>query len=158
MNLPIRSARRRGRMLKYFSLLLLLIFPSLNRGQTTSTKPLSLEVGQINYFGYAGVDLDSVRARLPLSVGDSLTLTTFAQEQASISQEIQGVTGRPPTDLAVLCCDDHHHLLVYVGLRRQLVPALPVDADSARNRASGFHGSGVIRARPAGDGGCSGAG
>ncbi len=103
-------------MLKHFSLLLLLAFPSLNRGQTVSPKPLSLEVGQINYFGYAGVDLSSVRARLPLSVGDSLTLTTFAREQASISQEIQGVTGRPPTDLAVLCCDDHHHLLVYVGL------------------------------------------
>ena len=103
-------------MLKYFSLLLLLAFPSLAPGQITSSKPLSLQVGQINYFGYAGMDLDSVRARLPLSVGDSLTLTTFAREQASISQEVQGVTGRPPTDLAVLCCDDHHHLLVYVGL------------------------------------------
>ncbi len=103
-------------MLKYFSLLLLVAFPSLNWGQMTSSKPLSLEVGQINYFGYAGMDLSSVRARLPLSVGDSLTLTTFAREQASISQEVQGVTGRPPTDLAVLCCDDQHHLLVYVGL------------------------------------------
>ena len=103
-------------MLKYFSLLLLIAFPSLSRGQITASKPLSLEVGQINFFGYAGVDLESVRARLPLSRGDSLTLTTFAREQASIAQEIQGVTGRPPTDLAVLCCDDHHHLLVYVGL------------------------------------------
>ncbi len=103
-------------MLKYFSLLLLVAFPSLNWGQITSSRPLSLEVGQINYFGYAGLDLPSVRARLPLSVGDSLTLTTFAREQASISQEVQGVTGKPPTDLAVLCCDDHHHLLVYVGL------------------------------------------
>ena len=103
-------------MLKYFSFLLLVAFPSLNWGQMTSSRPLSLQVGQINYFGYAGLDLNSVRARLPLSVGDSLTLTTFAREQASISQEIRGVTGRPPTDLAVLCCDDHHHLLVYVGL------------------------------------------
>ena len=103
-------------MLKYFSFLLLIAFPSLNWGQMTSTKPLRLEVGQINYFGYGGVDLDSVRARLPLSVGDSLTLTTFAREQASISQEIQGVTGRPPTDVAVLCCDNHQRLLVYVGL------------------------------------------
>ena len=103
-------------MLKYFSLLLLLAFSSLTQGQTASSKPLSLEVGQINYFGYAGVDLESVRARLPLSVGDSLTLRTFAREQASISQEIEGVTGRPPTDLAVLCCDNDRRLLVYVGL------------------------------------------
>ena len=116
-------------MLKHFFLLLLVAFPSLSWGQTPSAKPLSLEVGQINYFGYAGVDLDAVRARLPLSVGDSLTLTTFAREQASISQEVQGVTGRPPTDLAVLCCDDQRHLLVYVGLNgsssRPFVPTAP---------------------------------
>ncbi len=103
-------------MLKYFIFLLLTAFAFPNWGQTASSKPLSLEVGQINYFGYAGLDLDSVRARLPLSVGDSLTLSTFAHEQASISQEIQGITGRPPTDLAVLCCDEHQRLLVYVGL------------------------------------------
>lgn len=109
-------------MLKYFSLLLLVAFTPLDWGQTTSSKPLSLEVGEINFFGYAGVDLNSVRARLPLSVGDSLTLSTFAREQASISQEIRGVTGRPPTDVAVLCCDDHRRLLVYVGL----------DGDSSR--------------------------
>ncbi len=103
-------------MLRRFGFLLWMAFTLPNWGQTTSSKPLSLEVGQINYFGYAGVDLNSVRARLPLSVGDSLTLTTFAREQTSISQEIQGITGQPPTDLAVLCCDEHQHLLVYVGL------------------------------------------
>ena len=116
-------------MLKYFTFLLLMALSFPNWGQTTSSKPLSLEVGQINYFGYAGVDLDSVRARLPLSVGDSLTLTTFAREQASISQEIQGITGRPPTDVAVLCCDEHQRLLVYVGLSgnssRPFVPKPP---------------------------------
>ncbi len=103
-------------MLKYLFFLLLVAYPSMNWSQTNSSRPLSLEVGQINFFGYAGIDLASVRARLPLSVGDSLTLNTFAREQASISQEVQGVTGRPPTDLAVLCCDNNHHLLVYVGL------------------------------------------
>ncbi len=103
-------------MLNYFSFLLLVACALPDWGQAASSKPLSLEVGQINFFGYAGVDLDSVRARLPLSVGDSLTLTTFAREQASISQEVQGVTGRPPTDVAVLCCDNKQRLLVYVGL------------------------------------------
>ena len=81
-----------------------------------TTKPLSLKVGQIDFFGYEGVDLNSVRARLPLSVGDSLSLEMFAREQASIRQEVAGVTGRPPTDLAVLCCDNDRQLLVYVGL------------------------------------------
>ena len=126
-------------MLKYFSLLLLIAFPSLNWGQMTSTRPLSLEVGQINYFGYGGLDLDSVRARLPLSVGDSWTMTTSPREQASISEEVQGVTGRPPTDVAVLCCDSNQRLLVYVGLA----------GDSSRPFASAPSPHGTERLAPA---------
>lgn len=126
-------------MLKHFSFLLLVTWTLSNWGQTTSSKPLSLEVGQINFFGYQGVDLDSVRARLPLSVGDSLSLTTYAREQASISQEVRGVTGRPPTDVAVLCCDDHRRLLVYVGL----------DGDSSRPFTSVPAPHGLVHLPPA---------
>ena len=71
-------------------------------------------IGEINYFGYAGVDVAAIRAQLPLHPGDSLTFATFREEP--MKAVITRITGQPPTDLNITCCDDAKRLLIYIGL------------------------------------------
>ncbi len=73
----------------------------------------TFQVGEINYFGYAGVDLAAVRAQLPLHVGDS---RTFATSTEPIEAAIARITGQSPTEVHVVCCDEAKRLLVYIGL------------------------------------------
>ncbi len=73
-----------------------------------------LQVGQINYFGYSGIDLAPIRAQLPLHIGDMLTFATF--DDAAIRSFLTRTTGRPPTDVNLTCCDKSKRLLIYIGL------------------------------------------
>src|SRR6266481_738162 len=72
------------------------------------------QVGQINYFGYGGIDLAPIRAQLPLHVGDTITFATFDED--AVKSFINRIIGHPPTDVGIVCCDDSKRLLVYIGL------------------------------------------
>ena len=73
-------------------------------------------VGQINFFGYAGVDLHAVEAAVPLKLGDVIKLDNLESTQRLIEQRIKATVGREPSDVAFVCCDVNHHALVYIGL------------------------------------------
>jgi hypothetical protein len=72
------------------------------------------QVGQINYFGYGGIDLAPIRAQLPLHAGDAINLATF--DDAAIKSFVTRMVGHPPTDVGIVCCDNSKRLLVYIGL------------------------------------------
>jgi hypothetical protein len=72
------------------------------------------QVGQINYFGYGGIDLAPIRAQLPLRVGDTITFATF--DESAIKSFLARAAGHPPTDIDIVCCDDAKRLLIYIGL------------------------------------------
>jgi len=73
-------------------------------------------VGQINFFGYEGVNLQLVEAAFPINIGDVLKEETLKSTHDLIEQRIKSVTGHQPTNIDFVCCDDNHKLLIYVGL------------------------------------------
>jgi hypothetical protein len=73
-------------------------------------------IGQINYFGYGGIDLQPIEAALPIKVGGVLSLDGLESTRDLIGQRIRGITGHVPTNIDFVCCDEHSHLLIFIGL------------------------------------------
>src|SRR5665213_1205963 len=93
-------------------LILILVHPA--HSQQTDMEHTPFQIGEINYFGYGGIDLVPIRAQLPLHVGDTLTFATFSKDRTEAT--ITHLTGQLPTDLNITCCDEAKHLLIYIGL------------------------------------------
>jgi hypothetical protein len=73
-------------------------------------------IGQINFFGYGGVDLRAVELALPIKPGEVLELSRLESTQHLIEERIKTVVGRDPSNIDFVCCDEHQHLLIYIGL------------------------------------------
>ena len=73
-------------------------------------------IGEIDFYGYAGFDLDKVRSALPLREGDDFSDSDFVGTLDRISAAITKVIGKPPTDIVVVCCDDQGGQMIYIGL------------------------------------------
>ena len=71
-------------------------------------------IGSIDFFGYAGLNLNPIKATLPLHVGDQFP--GAAETREGIKKAVTSVIGRPPTDVAPVCCDAHGNFMIYVGL------------------------------------------
>jgi hypothetical protein len=78
-------------------------------------KPL----GEIEFFGYKGFDLAAIRSALPFHEGD---LFPPAKPKSSddlkrqVSEMVEQVIARPPTDVSFVCCDSKQNWMVYIGL------------------------------------------
>jgi hypothetical protein len=76
-------------------------------------------LGEIDFFGYKGVDLAAIRSALPFREGD---LFPPARTKSSddlkrqISEKIKQVIGSAPTDISFGCCDSKQNFGVYIGL------------------------------------------
>src|SRR6266849_4778198 len=73
-------------------------------------------IGEIDFYGYAGLNLDKVRAALPLREGEDFRDSDFSETLDRIRAAITKVIGKPPTDIAVVCCDDQGGQMFYIGL------------------------------------------
>ncbi|ADW68632.1 hypothetical protein [Granulicella tundricola] len=82
-----------------------------------------LKVGGVYYFGYGGVDLSKLRALLPLHAGDNFSYATFDEDEAAAA--VTHVTGKPPTDISEVCCDEAKKVTFYVGLAGTTSRTLP---------------------------------
>ena len=71
-------------------------------------------IGSIDFFGYAGLNLSQVRAALPLHVGDQFPGSSKTIE--GIKKAVTSVIGRPPIDVAPVCCDAQGNFMIYIGL------------------------------------------
>lgn len=71
-------------------------------------------IGVIDFYGYAGLDLDRIRHALPVHVGDKYAGPFETAE--GINKAVSSVTGRPPTDVDPVCCDADGNYTIYVGL------------------------------------------
>src|SRR5215472_17129284 len=78
-------------------------------------KPL----GEIDFFGYRGFDLAAIRSALPFHEGD---LFPPAKAKSSddlkrqVTETVEQVIGRPPTDVSFVCCDSKQNWMAYIGL------------------------------------------
>jgi hypothetical protein len=84
----------------------------------------TFHIGEINYYGYGGIDLEPIRAQLPLRTGDKLTFATFNRD--ATEGTIARLTGHRPTDVAIVCCDQSKHLFVYIGVGGSSSRPMPV--------------------------------
>jgi hypothetical protein len=97
-------------------------------------KPL----GEIDFFGYSGFDLAAIRSALPFHEGD---LFPPAKAKSSddlkrqVSETVEQVIGRPPTDVSFVCCDSKQNWMAYIGLPGEAYKPLafnPVPAQDVR--------------------------
>jgi hypothetical protein len=75
-------------------------------------------IGEIDFYGYSGLDLDRIRAALPLREGDELSDSDDAVLEAigRISEAVKRIVGKPATDVAAVCCDAQGNGMFYIGL------------------------------------------
>ena len=71
-------------------------------------------IGSIDFFGYAGLNLDHIRSALPLRVGDPFPGPSETRD--TITKAVTAIVGRPPTDIAPVCCDAQGSYMIYIGL------------------------------------------
>jgi hypothetical protein len=90
-------------------LLIAFLLAAVAVGQETQRR-----VGEIEFYGYAGLDLDKIRAALPLREGD--IYPGPAEAVGGLEEAFRRVIGRTPTDVAPVCCDARGNYMIYVGL------------------------------------------
>lgn len=75
-------------------------------------------LGGIDFFGYRGFDLAAIRSALPLHEGDLFPPAKVHTDglKRQITEAVERVIGRPPTDIAFICCDSKQNAMVYIGL------------------------------------------
>ena len=76
-------------------------------------------VGSIDIFGTTGVDVEAVRAKLPIKVGDfSAKFHSGGPRRAEFEQ----ATGHVPVNVFPVCCDERGREFVFIGLGGRDVP------------------------------------
>jgi hypothetical protein len=68
-------------------------------------------IGEIEFFGYSGVDVAAVRKALPVREGGQLSL-----KNDRIKDAAKQASGVEPTDVATVCCDAKGESMLYIGL------------------------------------------
>lgn len=69
-------------------------------------------IGDIEFFGYKGLDVAKIRELLPVHEGDKYS----DQTKNVVRQAVKGMIGKDTTDVAVICCDEKGNRLVFIGL------------------------------------------
>jgi hypothetical protein len=79
----------------------------------------SERIGDIEFFGYKGLNVLTVRSALPVHDGDAYAAST----RQRIRTAVEHVLGRAPTDVAAICCNDHGDRVLFIGLSGRSVKA-----------------------------------
>ncbi len=90
---------------------ILLLSAALAPGQND----LARKVGIVDFFGYKGLDMDAIRAAVPLHVGDPFDPLHFDEDLFRLV--VEKAAGSKLTDLNKTCCDATGNYLLYIGLR-----------------------------------------
>jgi hypothetical protein len=100
---------------------LVLVVPALVRARDRRT------LGEVDFFGYKGLDLAAIRSALPFQEGELFPPAKAKSAEdlrRQIGEKIKQVIGRAPTDVAFVCCDLKQHFTVYIGLPGESYRAL----------------------------------
>jgi len=77
-----------------------------------------IRVGEIEFFGVNGYDIGKLRTSLPLAAGQEISESEFTRLRTAIGETVRQATGRPPTDVAFVCCNAQGAASLYIGLAR----------------------------------------
>ena len=76
-------------------------------------------LGEIDFFGYKGLDVATIRAALPFHEGELFPPAKAKSPddlKRAVSERIRQTIGRDPTDVGFTCCDAKQNWMVYIGL------------------------------------------
>lgn len=91
-----------------------------------------MRIGEIEFFGYAGIDLDKVRRALPFHEGGEFRFETLVETMDQALRAIKQVTGKELSGLGPTCCDDQGNLIFFIGLSGKTIHYNPVPKGAAR--------------------------
>ena len=97
-----------------FIAILTVVAPVFSQGE-------SLTIGAVDFYGLSGLNVNQIRDALPLREGDQLSRSSKATAVERLAEALKRVTGREPSDIATICCDDRGRLMIYIGLRDESV-------------------------------------
>ena len=73
-------------------------------------------VGQIEFFGYAGLDVNGVKAALPIHEGDAIATAELPRLKDKINQSVKDKVGSSATGMSLVCCGADGNWMLFVGL------------------------------------------
>lgn len=85
-------------------------------------QPERLRIGEIEFYGYAGLDLSAKRALLPVHEGDEVS---ESQMEGLIDRIKQAL---PAVGVNAVCCDEQRSLMIYIGLAGESARDVPYHA------------------------------
>jgi hypothetical protein len=83
-----------------------------------------IRIGEIEFYGYSGLDLDRIRTALPVREGDALSSESAPHVKHQLIQSVKQITGHEPTDISIVCCDDRSEVEIFIGLPGKAVTRL----------------------------------
>ncbi len=95
------------RELRLVTLIIFFLIPALRQDEPR-------HIGSIDFFGYAGINLDQIKSSLPVHVGDRFVGPLETRE--AIIKAVTAAIGRAPVDVGLVCCDAHGNYMIYIGL------------------------------------------
>lgn len=111
--------------LRLVTLLLALTAAGWTETAVAQVETRQARVGLIDFYGYAGLDVDKVRAALPVREGETFpTLLALHDMRPQIEETVRRVTGRPATEVS-LVSPGQDVWLVYIGLSGNSVKSFP---------------------------------
>ncbi|MFN7994940.1 MAG: hypothetical protein U0Q18_15140 [Bryobacteraceae bacterium] len=94
-----------------------------------AAQPERRRIGEIEFYGSAGVDVNAVRGALPVHEGEEIAL----DDADALIVKLQGAAGTSHVNM--VCCDDAGRLEIYIGLAGKSardVPYRPVPEGTIR--------------------------
>ena len=89
-----------------------LLFAAPVRAQTQQVR-----IGEIEFFGTKGVDVEKARAALPIHKGDELSFEALPDLIARVKTSIKESSKQEATDVESVCCDAQKSWIIYIGLQ-----------------------------------------
>src|SRR5215216_6283784 len=100
---------------------ILILITILTAAAPALSQDESLTIGAIDFFGHDGLNVNLIRAALPLREGDQLSRASKGIMVGRLRKAIKQATGREPSDIATVCCDNRGRLIIYICLRGESV-------------------------------------
>jgi len=110
----------------FLSIILLML------AHATSGQDKQKLIGEIEFFGYSGIDLDKVRTALPFHDKENFVGEEYAGELEQAGNAIKNVTGRYPTGINNVCCDKRGDEVIFIGLSGKAFPHNPQPSGTIR--------------------------
>lgn len=107
---------RRKTLFKVLALCLLTFLVGPQRPPSVTAADEKRAIASIDFFGYGHLDVVKLRSALPVQAGESIKQSEWSTYRSRVEEAIRLETGKPPTDVALVCCNEHGHSMMYIGV------------------------------------------